>query len=300
MCILLLGKEGQVGKHLQETLATVGQVIALSRKELDLEDLYEVERQLNHYKPTVIVNAAAYTAVDNAENNQDLAFLINADVVHVLANYAKHHHALLLHYSTDYVFDGLKSSPYHETDPTHPQTVYGLSKRAGELAILESHCNFIIFRTSWVFSTHGHNFIKTILNLAKEQENLNVVSDQHGTPTSAAFIAQITALAIDAYQKKQMNDGIYHLTALGITTWHALACYVTHQATALGMTLKLSQEKIHPVSSDNYPRPAQRPLNSSLDTSKLKEALSLRIKPWQSYVDETLLHLAHQQHEVML
>lgn len=300
MCIVLLGKEGQVGRHLQQTLASVGQVIALGRKELDLEDLSEVERQLKHYKPTVIVNAAAYTAVDNAENNQDLAFLINADVVHVLANYAKNHHALLIHYSTDYVFDGLKSSPYHETDPTDPQTVYGLSKRAGELAILESHCNFLIFRTSWVFSTHGHNFIKTILKLAKVQENLNVVSDQHGTPTSAAFIAQITALAIDAYQKKLINDGIYHLTAMGTTTWYDLACYVIHQATTLGMTLKLSQEKIHPISSKDYPRPAQRPLHSTLDTRMLREALSVTIKPWQSYVDETLLQLAHQQDEVLL
>ena len=238
------------------------------------------------------MNAAAYTAVDKAESDPDSAFLINATVVSVLSDWAYQHNSLLIHYSTDYVFDGTKQSPYIETDPVNPQNVYGASKRAGEEAILHSGCNALVFRTSWVFSSTGNNFIKTILTLAKANESLRVVSDQHGTPTSAECIADITALAIAAYQNQSMHNGIYHLTATGTTTWYDLARYIVEQALSHGMTLKLTPQQIHPISTDEYPLPALRPKNSALDISALCNILALQMADWRIYVDQTMKQLA--------
>lgn len=261
---------------------------AIGRKKLNLEDLSGLNDLLNSVRPDIIVNAAAYTAVDKAESDQKLAFLINADVVKVLADYAALHNILLIHYSTDYVFDGEKEGPYLETDRVNPQNVYGMSKLEGEQAILQSGCNHLIFRTSWVFSATGKNFIKTILRLAEEKDNLSVVSDQYGAPTSARLIADVTESAISAYLSNKLNNGIYHLSASGVASWHQLACYVVEQALSLGAHLKLSSSKIYPISTEEYPVPAKRPKNSVLDTSLLFNTLAIKDHYWQIGVDKVL------------
>ena len=247
MKILLLGKDGQVGTELKRTLLPLGTVISVGRSDLNLENLSDLSRLLNIHLPDIIVNAAAYTAVDKAEHDEEAAYTINAKVVSVLADYAQNKRILLVHYSTDYVFDGQKEGAYLETDTPNPQNIYGASKLAGEQAILESGCDFLIFRTSWVFSISGKNFIKTILRLAKEKESLNIVSDQFGAPTSAELIADVTALAIVSYRKGGICKGIYHLTPTGTTTWHNLACYVVDSALANGIELTLNSQRIYPV-----------------------------------------------------
>ncbi|HBI22344.1 MAG TPA: dTDP-4-dehydrorhamnose reductase [Legionella sp.] len=294
MKILLLGKGGQVGMALQSALLPLGELVALGRAELHLENLTDVARQLAHHRPDIIVNAAAYTAVDKAESDTATAFLINATVVGVLSDWAKQNSSLLVHYSTDYVFDGTKQSPYIETDQVNPQNVYGASKRAGEEAILQSGCNALIFRTSWVFSSTGNNFIKTILKLAKSHDSIRVVSDQHGTPTSAEYIADITALAITAYRNHSLPNGLYHLTATGTTSWFDFACYIVERALSHGITLKLTPEHILPISTDKYPLPARRPKNSTLDISALSNILALQMADWRIYVDQTIEKIAQQ------
>ena len=295
MKILLLGKDGQVGTELRRTLLPLGEVVSFGRDNLNLEDLSGLNYILTAHKPNIIVNAAAYTTVDKAESDKETAFLINSVVIKVLADYTEKNNSLLIHYSTDYVFDGEKSGAYFETDKTNPQSIYGASKRAGEEAILASGCNFLIFRTSWVFSASGKNFIKTILTLAKEKENLRVISDQNGTPTSAELIADITALAISSYNNNSICNGIYHLTATGVTSWYKLACYVVEKALEKGMSLKLNSRHIKPISTAEYPLPAKRPLNSTLDTTALSCALSLNIPHWSIYVDRTVEQLAQKE-----
>lgn len=326
MNILLLGKDGQVGTELRRTLLPLGHVIAIGRRELNLEDLSGLNDLLNTYQPTIIVNAAAYTAVDKAESDKETAFLINAELVTVLADYAYKHNALLVHYSTDYVFDGKKTEAYLETDKVNPLSVYGASKQAGEQAITQSGCNHLIFRTSWVFSANGKNFIKTILRLAKEQDSLRIVADQYGTPTSAELIADVTALAISRYQlfchpregadpslsclinnpknefptplRQQLSNGIYHLTAAGQTSWHDLACYAVNKARNNGMQLKLSSSQIKPINTEEYPLPAMRPGNSTLNINALSNALDLHIPDWSIYVDRLINQLTQLEHSV--
>lgn len=298
MKILLLGKDGQVGTELQRTLLALGNVIAIGRPDLNLEDLSGLSDLLNLHCPDILVNAAAYTAVDKAESEQETAFLINTNVVSVLADFAQKNNTLLVHYSTDYVFDGEKSGAYIETDHVNPQSVYGASKRAGEEAIIQSTCKFLIFRTSWVFSSTGKNFIKTILNLAKEKNSLRVVADQFGAPTSAELIADVTAIAISNYLKKQIDNGIYHLTSAGSTTWHNLACYVVSKALDNGMVLKLTSQQIHPISTNEYPLPATRPKNSTLDNSALSSALALHIPDWAVHVDRAINQLTQLEPSV--
>lgn len=291
MKILLLGKDGQVGTELRRTLLPLGDVIAIGRTELNLEDPSSLNHILNIHQPDIIVNAAAYTAVDKAESDVDAAFLVNATLLTTLAEFAKKNNSLLVHYSTDYVFDGNKQVPYVETDPVNPQSVYAASKRAGEEAILNSGCNHLIFRTSWVFSINGKNFIKTILQLARERDSLRIVADQHGAPTSAELIADVTALAIASYRKKIISNGIYHLTSTGSTTWHHLACYAVDKALENGMPLKLTSQHIHPISTDEYPLPAMRPKNSRLDTTALSNALTLHLPEWTVHVDRIIYQL---------
>jgi dTDP-4-dehydrorhamnose reductase len=291
MNILLLGKDGQVGTELQRTLLPLGHVIAIGRSDLDLEDLPGLSRLLDAHKPDIIVNAAAYTAVDKAETEIDKAFLLNEHVVKILAEYVQQNGSLLVHYSTDYVYDGLKSGPYIESDPVNPQSIYGASKRAGEVAIVQSGCNYLIFRTSWVFSKSGKNFIKTMLQLARERESLRVVADQHGAPTSAELIADVTAIAISGHQKKSIQNGIYHVTSTGSTSWHQLACYAIDKALAHGITLKLTSQDIHPISTDEYPLPAKRPKNSTLDINTLSSALALQLPHWSVHVDRMMEQL---------
>lgn len=294
MKILLLGKNGQVGTELQRTLLPLGEVLAFGRKEVDLQNLSELSTLLDARRPDIIVNAAAYTAVDKAETNETAAFKVNAHAVEIMADYAQDKNVLLLHYSTDYVFDGEKSSPYVEADETNPQSVYGRSKRAGEVAICKSGCNFLVFRTSWVFSAHGSNFIKTILKLAKERESLNVISEQYGAPTSAELIADVSALAIAGYCNHHLTKGIYHLTAAGETNWQVFACHIIHRALDNGVLLKLSTEKIYPISTEAHPLPAKRPKNSRLDTSTLSSALGLTLPNWKIHANRTIDQLTQR------
>lgn len=288
MKILLLGKNGQVGTELQRTLLPLGTLVALDRRTADLEKPATLHSVLESHSPDVIVNAAAYTAVDKAETNQDVAQAVNAESVAVIAAYAKERDALLVHYSTDYVFDGSKESPYVPADTTHPLSVYGATKRQGEEAIEASGCRFLIFRTSWVFSAHGGNFVKTMLRLAKERDALSIVADQHGAPTSAELIADVTALAIAGHRQGVCKSGIYHLTAAGETTWHGFASHIVARAAANGVTLKAAVERITPIPTDAYPLPAPRPKNSRLDTSALSSALLLQFPDWTVHVNRTV------------
>lgn len=284
MNILLLGKDGQVGHALQAVLPSLGALTAWDRQDVDFLDLEGLREKLASVKADVIINAAAYTAVDRAQIEAASAHCINASAVKVLADHAKHTGALLVHYSTDYVFDGEKSTPYVEGDVTHPLSEYGNSKRAGELAALEAGARVLVFRTSWVFSSHGGNFIKTILRLAAERDTLNVVADQIGAPTSARLIAQTTVRGIAALIDGRLPAGLYHLTAAGHTSWHGLASFVVARAAANGAALKLAAEHIKPIPTEAYPLPAARPKNSRLDTSRLQNVLDLRFPDWREDV----------------
>jgi dTDP-4-dehydrorhamnose reductase len=295
MKILLFGKDGQVGRELQRTLLPFGYVIAFNRQSADLQNLSELNQLLLRVKPDLIVNAAAYTAVDKAETDPETAFKINAEAVAVMAGYAFQNEILLVHYSTDYVFDGQKPGAFVESDATHPLGIYGLSKRMGEESIAQSQCNALIFRTSWVFSSHGNNFIKTILRLAKEKNCLNIVADQFGAPTSAELIADVTALAIAGYRSGHLGSGIYHLTATGETNWHQFACHIVDRTLANGLPLQLDSSQIRAITTEEYPVPAQRPKNSRLDTSLLSSNLGLQLPDWTVHVNRTIdqLTLSH-------
>jgi dTDP-4-dehydrorhamnose reductase len=288
MKILLLGKNGQVGHELQRTLLPLGQVIALGREEADLSSPTQLQSVLAQHIPDIIVNAAAYNDVDKAESDEAMAFRINAEAVGLMAELARQSGALLVHYSTDYVFDGRKPEPYVESDTTNPLNTYGRSKRAGEQVIEQSRCRSLIIRTSWVFSAHGGNFIKTILRLARDRENLNVVADQYGAPTSAWLIADVTALAIAGHRGHALKNGMYHLTAAGETSWHGLACHVVNRALANGATLKLHPEQIRAIPTEDYPLPARRPKNSRMDTGALSRALGLHFPDWNIHVDRVV------------
>lgn len=292
MKILLIGKNGQVGHELQRTLLPLGELVALGRDGLDLNDPAALKQVLESQAADVIVNASAYTAVDRAEADEAGALAVNAAAVAAMAAHARTHGALLVHYSTDYVFDGDKAAPYMEDDATAPQSAYGRSKRAGEEAILASGCKALVFRTSWVFSAHGGNFIKTMLRLAGERDSLNVVADQIGAPTSAELIADVTALAIAAYRRAALAGGIYHLTASGSTSWHGLASYAIERAKARGAAIKVDPARIMPIPTEAYPLPAKRPKNSRLDTSKLAGALDLQLPDWKIHVDRLIEQLS--------
>jgi dTDP-4-dehydrorhamnose reductase len=284
MKTLLLGPSGQVGSELQRTLLPFGELFCLGRKEADLTQSKSLENRLRAVQPTLIVNAAAYTAVDKAESDSLAAFAVNADSVKVLADYARGAGALFVHYSTDYVFDGIKSGRYLETDLPGPLSVYGRSKLAGEEAILASGCDALIFRTSWVYSVHGSNFIKTILRLGLERESLEVVADQWGAPTSAELLADVTALAVAAWRVGRMPGGVYHLAAKGETHWQALACFSLALAQSQGWPIRTPIDRIQPISTAQFPRPASRPLNSRLSMEKLEQTLQLQLPDWKAHV----------------
>lgn len=286
--ILLLGKDGQVGRELQRTLLPLGNLIAKGRKEADLGDLDTLQAVLEATRPNLIVNAAAYTAVDKAESDAERAFRINAEAVELLASYAGKAKALLVHYSTDYVFDGKKNGPYLETDLPQPLSVYGRSKRAGEEVIAASGCDALVFRTSWVFSQHGGNFIKTILRLAQERDSLNVVADQFGAPTSAELLADVTALAISGFRTQVLPGGLYHLAAGGETSWHGLASHVVRRAQQNGLHLSLAPERIIPIAAEGYPLPAPRPKNSRLETLRLTTRLKITLPNWTLHANRAI------------
>lgn len=297
MNILLLGKEGQVGLALQRALSTLGQLSALGREQLDLTDLTGLKQIIAVHRPHIIVNAAAYTAVDKAESEPHIAQLINATAVKVLAEEAQKSQAWLIHYSTDYVFDGTQITPYQENAKTAPLNVYGHTKLAGENAIRASACRHLIFRTSWVYSLTGSNFPLTILRRALTQEQIDVVSDSIGTPTSANLIADVTALALyriitdPKFAKKA--SGLYHLVASGQTSWYEYAQILVTQAREQGLTLKLCPENIHPVRLQNYPTAAKRPQYSTLDNSALQKQFNLRVPHWQIHIEQFLTELIH-------
>lgn len=285
MKIVLFGANGQVGRELKRSLLPHGEVIALQRAEADLCDLVNLKTVLEKASPALIVNASAYTAVDKAESEKETAMRVNADAVGVMADFAAEHNVLLVHYSTDYVFDGQKEGEYDPADSTNPQNVYGLSKLKGEENIKESGCDHLIFRTSWVYSCNGNNFIKTMLRLAKDKASLNVVADQVGAPTSAELIADITSLSLLSYYQGNLQTGLYHLAASGHTSWHGLACYAIERAANNGALHALTSKDIQPITTAEYPTPAKRPENSRLGTLKLESALNIRLPKWEVYVD---------------
>ncbi len=291
MNILLLGKNGQVGHELTRSLLPLGHIKALNEKDLDLRHHNALRDVLNTEKPDVIVNAAAYTAVDKAETEKEIAWDINSTVVEILSEYAKANNALLVHYSTDYVFNGEKKGAYNENDATCPINQYGASKASGEAAIVAAGCEHLTFRTSWVFAAHGHNFIKTILKLAKEKTALTVIDDQYGAPTAAELIADMTAHSILAHKNKQLPSGLYHLTASGLTSWHGLASYILTQAETLGLSLSLKPGDVTPILSEAYAVAATRPKNSQLNTQKLSDTLGITLPDWRVYVDRMMHQL---------
>jgi len=291
--ILLFGKNGQVGWELQRSLAPLGRVVAVGRNECDLANPDKVRAIVRNYQPDIIANAAAYTAVDKAESDADLARTINAIVPGVLADEAKSLGAWLVHYSTDYVFDGCKQGSYVENDATHPLSVYGATKLEGEQLIQQSNCHYLIFRTSWVFASRGANFAKTILRLAQDRETLKVIADQFGAPTSAELIADITLLCLRNVLQSggEAKQGLYHLAAAGETTWHGFACFVLEQAEQAGKTLKCPAVNVGAIPTSGYPLPAPRPGNSRLDTLKLQQAFDLYLPDWRYHAQRMLTEI---------
>lgn len=294
MKVLLLGKNGQVGWELQRSLSPLCEVLALDRHSTahcgDLSQPERVAQTVRDYRPDVIVNAAAHTAVDKAESEPDVARCLNATAPAALAQAAAEIGAWLVHYSTDYVFNGQGELPWQEGDATGPLSVYGQTKLEGEQAIAASGCQHLIFRTSWVYAARGGNFAKTMLRLAGERERLTVIDDQHGAPTGADLIADVTAHAIRQVMANSAPtlSGIYHLVASGETTWHGYASHVIAQARALQPAQALKVSDIAPVPTSAFPTPAQRPLNSRLSTHKLQHAFGLVLPPWQQGVNRML------------
>ncbi|WP_407276349.1 dTDP-4-dehydrorhamnose reductase [Halothiobacillus sp. DCM-1] len=290
--ILLLGADGQVGWELRRALLPLGDLLPCTRAQADLSDPDALRMLLEREQPDVLVNAAAYTAVDKAESEPEAAQRINAQAPSVLAEYAAAHGAWLVHYSTDYVFDGSKSTPYAETDAPNPLSAYGRSKLAGERAIATSGCRHLILRTSWVYAARGANFAKTMLRLAAEREQLRVIADQFGAPTSAELIADVTALLLHRLRTDAAlaatASGVYHLTAQGSTSWHGYAQFVLERAQARGMPLRCAPEHVQAITTADYPLPAPRPANSRLDCTKLQTTFDLHLPPWPTQVQRLI------------
>lgn len=298
--ILLTGASGQVGWELRRALAPLGRVATPSSRELNLADPDAIRRVLRDVRPHLIVNPAAYTAVDKAETEIDLAMAINGTAPGIIAEEAKRMHAALVHYSTDYVFDGTKPGPYRETDPTNPVSSYGRSKLAGEEAIRAVGLPHLILRTSWVYGARGKNFMRTILRLAAERDALNVVSDQIGAPTWSRMIAETTVLTIARWCPMSTNQapltdlsGIYHLTNAGQVSWHGVACAILEEYEAVREyrnwpRLALTPQAIQPITTAEYPTAAQRPANSVLDNTRLTKAFGVELPDWRECLQMTI------------
>ena len=294
MKILLTGKNGQVGFALHRKLVLLGEVIATDRNELNLENSDAIRAFIEKIKPDIIINAAAYTDVEKAESEIELAHKVNAEAPKVLAEKASQLDIPMIHFSTDYVFDGLKNEPYVETDQANPQSVYGETKWKGEEAV-RNQKKHIILRTSWVFSSHGQNFLKTILKLIQEKTSLNVVSDQIGTPTSSEALADVTYKIVEAiFNDSSFKDfGTYHMTLDNATNWYRYACFITDEAKRLGLQTLMTSKDIKPISSDAYLTLAKRPMNSRLDTTKIKKTFMLELPHWEEEVKRILKALIH-------
>ena len=291
--ILLLGKNGQVGWELQRALAPLGPLVALDRHGQDglagdLNDPAALAATVRALRPAAIVNAAAHTAVDRAESEPELAQRLNAEAPAALAQAAAELGAWLVHYSTDYVFDGSGDRPWHEDDPTGPLSVYGTSKLAGEQAIRASGCLHLIFRTSWVYAARGGNFARTMLRLAAERERLTVVDDQWGAPTGAELIADVSAHALRQCMARPQDGDTYHLAPAGVTTWFGYANHVFAQYRSAQVAPELIVKEVAPVTSSAFPAPARRPHNSRMDTTRLQQTFGLTLPPWQQGVDRML------------
>ena len=283
MKILLAGCAGQLGRELKRSLACLGEVIACDWRQLDLAQADSLRAMVRAMGPTVIVNAAAYTAVDKAEAEPAAADAINALAPGILAEEAKRTGALLIHYSTDYVFDGTKATAYTEDDTPAPLSAYGRSKLAGERAIVAAGARHLIFRTSWVFGLHGANFMKTMLRLGKERDELRVVGDQVGAPTWTRHLADVAALTL---ARKEIPDGLYHLAAAGETSWHGYAEAIFAEAQRSGLMEK--SPVVHRIASADYPLPAPRPANSRLDCTKFRRDFNLALPDWRTGLADCL------------
>lgn len=295
MKILLTGKNGQVGFELQRALALLGEIVAVDQTECDLANPEAIRALVRAVQPGIIVNPAAHTAVDKAESEPALAQAINGIAPGVFGAEAKALDALVVHYSTDYVFEGDKTGAYTEDDAPNPQSVYGQTKLAGERALQASGARCLIFRTSWVFGAHGANFAKTMLRLAAERTAMKVVADQFGAPTSAALIADVTAQVLGQYLRRPASAefayGLYHLVAGGRTNWHEYAQAVVMAAQAAGRALKLGPDDIQAITTAEYPLPAPRPANSCLDTARLQTTFGLCLPDWRQGLDHVLTQL---------
>ena len=290
MKILITGKHGQVGNELMRSLAPLGDLVGIDVEDCDLAKPAAIERLLAHVKPDLIVNPAAYTAVDQAEAEANLAHAVNAAAPEVLAKYAAAKNIPIIHYSTDYVFDGTKDCLYVETDKANPKSVYGKTKWLGEAAVRNNAPKHVILRTSWVFGSHGVNFLKTVLILAQERDKLSIVADQLGAPTSAAMLADATlVIAKQLFEPGATRKyGTYHLVADGETSWHGYAQWVVAKAGELGVKFKIKADAIRPITTKEYPMPAPRPANSRLDTSKVMSVFGLNLPSWRDEVVEVL------------
>lgn len=294
MKILLFGKNGQVGWELQRSLSAIGNLIAFSRQEVDLIQLDKLQECIRTQQPDFIINAAAYTAVDKAESEPDIAQLINTEAVRILAEETARLNAWLIYYSTDYVFDGTKPSAYTETDQTNALSIYGQTKLAGEQVIRSSGCKHIILRSSWIYSIHRSNFLLTILKRAIDNQAIRVVNDSFGAPTSACLIADITAMVIYRIVTGLMDEitanGTYHLVASGCTSWYEYAQFLINLALKNGLPIVSSN--VLPVSSDTYLTAAKRPKNSRLDNNKLQDKFNFVLPPWQRDVERLISKLS--------
>jgi dTDP-4-dehydrorhamnose reductase len=291
MKILLTGKNGQLGFELQRALAPLGEVVAVGTRDCNLADAEMLRDLVRRVAPDVIVNPAAYTAVDKAESDEATARAVNAVAPAILGEEGAKLGALVLHYSTDYVFDGTKQGAYTETDAPRPQSVYGRTKLEGEQGLAAANPRHLILRTSWVVGAHGGNFAKTMLRLAGEREKLTVVADQFGAPTSAALLADLSAHLVREHARARgvgFPYGTYHVAAGGETTWHGYAQFVVGEALAAGKALKATVDAVAPLSTEQYPTPAKRPLNSRLDTTRFRTMFDLRLPPWQEGVRHVL------------
>lgn len=281
---LLIGSSGQLGTALQSALPSLGKVILCDRSIVDLKNLDSLESFIIKSKPTHIINASAYTKVDQAEKEPELAMQVNAQAPALMAKLSKNLNIRFIHYSTDYVFDGTQLSPYLESDPPCPVNRYGESKALGERAIIESGCDHLILRTSWVYSNHGQNFFKTILKLAQTQDELRVIDDQFGAPTSAAFLAENT---IKILEKWKDQSGVYHLVPTGFTTWCGFAQAI----------LAKESTRVLPIPTSEYPLPAKRPMNSRLSTDKISHDFGMMLEDWKSGLEQELIK--HENHPAL-
>jgi dTDP-4-dehydrorhamnose reductase len=288
MRILITGKNGQVGTELSRFYQSQGDAVLTGRPECDLSSEQSIRDVVGRVKPAVIINAGAYTAVDQAEKERALCFAINADAPRILAQEAARLDALLIHYSTDYVFNGEKSGPYLESDPVSPLGVYGESKVAGEAAIVAAGGRYLVLRTSWVYSAHGKNFLRTMLRLGAERPELRVVDDQVGAPTSAAAIAAATVRLLE----QPAVTGIYHMTAAGSTSWYGFARAI------FGSGILAVPPRVQPIPSSDYPTPARRPANSVLANDKFARAFGFRLPSWQDQLQQVLAGMQVEQNEV--